>query len=100
MDSTARLSAALIAWTGWGSHSSPSRDATRVVARFGEDAARELLPRLLELEKDFYSSDAVHVSPDLKAMGDRAAAHFRARHPELSEEAVKALTWCYTYDCK
>ena len=69
MDSTAKLSAALVAWTGWGSHASPARDATRVVAQFGDDVARELLPRLLELEEDFYSSDAVHVSPDLKAMG-------------------------------
>jgi hypothetical protein len=33
-------------------------------------------------------------------MGDRAAAEFRVRHAELSDEAVAALAWCYSYDFK
>ena len=100
MDRTPTLSAAVVVWTGWDSRSLPSRDERQLAAQFGEDAARALLPQLRALEQEFYSSDAVRVSADLREMGERAATQFRGRHPELSEEAVQALAWCYTYDFK
>jgi hypothetical protein len=33
-------------------------------------------------------------------MGDIASADFRSRHPDLCDEAVEALAWCYTFDYK
>jgi hypothetical protein len=36
----------------------------------------------------------------LEAVGRKAAATFRAAHPEVSDDAVRALTWCYTWDWK
>jgi hypothetical protein len=76
----------------------PARDEARLVARYGMDVAVRLLPRLRSLEAEFYDSDARDTSSDLVAMGERAASQFREQHPELSEDAVQALAWCYTWD--
>ena len=99
MTDLSRLSEAMVVWTGWGELSFPARDTQRVVARFGLDAALELMPKIRELEDQFYASNARFTVEGLKEMGDEAARQFRSRHPGLiSEEAVEALAWCYTYD--
>jgi hypothetical protein len=33
-------------------------------------------------------------------MGDVASREFRALHPEVSDQAIEAFAWCYTFDCK
>jgi hypothetical protein len=94
------VSAAIVAWTGHGVSSHPSRDETRVVGALGEECALTVLPVVFELEREFYDSDARRTAADIAAMGDVAAAQFRGAHPELSDAAVEALAWCYTYDYK
>lgn len=96
----ALLSSAIVIWTGWGETPWPARDETRLVERYGAGAAATLLPRIRELEDEFYASDARFIAADLKQMADLAEARFRELHPELSEEAIRALSWCYTYDYK
>ncbi|MHB1597265.1 MAG: hypothetical protein ACYCO9_23235 [Streptosporangiaceae bacterium] len=96
----ALVSSAIVVWTGWGKTSWPSRDENRLVEVFGSDMAAELLPRLRELEDEFYASDERFVVADLGEMGDAAAEQFRRVHPELSEDAIRAFAWCYTYDYK
>ena len=56
------------------------------------------LPRIRELNGDFYASDARNVVSDVTEMGDRAAVESVRAHAELSDEAIAALAWCYTYD--
>ena len=97
---TSLLSDAIVIWTGWGSSPWPVRDEARIVERFGAETARSLLPRIRELEDEFYSSDARIVVEDLAEMGRVAAKQFREAHPDLSDEAVRALTWSYTFDNK
>jgi hypothetical protein len=96
----ASLSTALISWTGWGLTAWPQRDEQRLASQLGADAAAELLPQLRRLEDDFYASNARYIAPDLAAMGRTAADDFRRLHPEISDDAIEALTWCYTYDYK
>ncbi len=69
---------------------------TRVAsfAALGEERALTVLPVVFELEREFYESDARHTTADLAAMGTVAASQFRLAHPEISVEAVEALTWC------
>ena len=98
--SSQAVSDALVVWHGWGRTSWPHHDEDRVVEMFGKEDAVELLTVLHRLENEFFESDAVHVAPDLTTMGDRAAAEFRHRHPELSDDAVAALRWCYTFTYK
>jgi hypothetical protein len=95
-----RVSDAIVVWTGYGSTASPRRDERALVEAFGEEEALDLLQMIRRLEEEFYASDARHTAPGLKEMGDVSAAQFRSLHPELSEEAVQALAWCYTYDYK
>jgi hypothetical protein len=94
------VSQGIVVWTGWGQTSWPIRDEARLVDQFGSDIAADLLPRIRELEDDFYASDARFTVSDLKVMGEVAADQFRKAHPEISDDAVRAFAWCYTYDYK
>jgi hypothetical protein len=94
------LSKAVVVWTGRGSCSWPLRDDDRVIERFGTDRALDLLPAVRRLKDEFYESDASRTVANLVEMGDAAATRFRRLHPEVSEEAVQALAWCYAYDYK
>jgi hypothetical protein len=96
----ALVSEAIVLWTGWGRKRRPSRDEAALVEHFGEPLALDLLPVLRVLEDDFYASTAHSTAPTLAEMGDQAAADFRWLHPEVSEDAVQALAWCYTFDFK
>ncbi len=94
------VSEALVVWTGWRDLAWPSRDEDRVVRQFGRAEAELLMPQVRAWADDFYASDAHIHAPTLVEMGDRAEAEFRLRHPEASDEAVRALAWCYTFDFK
>ena len=98
--SSSEISEALIVWTGWGDSNRPIRDELRLVDRYGEDRARELIAILRRLEDEFYESDARFTVADLAEMGDMAAARFRDLHPELTRDAIESLAWCYSYDFK
>lgn len=98
--SASQLSQAIVVWSGWGQTSRPARDETRLVEKYGSDVAADLLPRIRHLEDAFYTSDASFTVADIKEMGDVAADQFRKSHPEISDDAVRALAWCYTYDYK
>jgi hypothetical protein len=67
---------------------------------FGNSAALDLLPAVKALRDEFYASTARDRAPTLVEMGDQASAEFRQVHPEVSEDAVQALQWCYTFDYK
>jgi NAD(P)H-hydrate repair Nnr-like enzyme with NAD(P)H-hydrate epimerase domain len=94
------VSRALIVWTGWGTSSWPLRDDTAIDAVFGVELAPALRESIRSLEEDFYSSNARLTVPDTDTMAAVAAAEFRERHPEIPEEAVRALAWCYAFDYK
>ena len=47
---------------------------------------------------EFYLSDAKHTAADLVEMGEMATKEFKTKHPEVADEVLKALAWCYTFD--
>ena len=59
-----------------------------------------MLAAIRQLVEDFYSSDAYDTAPDLRSMTDKAEGEFRSRHPDMSDAAVDALAWAYSYDMK
>lgn len=95
-----QLSEAVVVWIGWGTSSWPVRDDARVLDTFGHDTALDLLPTLRRIEAEFYESDAKYTVRDLTEMGEVAAERFRIAHPEISDDALRALSWAYTYDFK
>ena len=62
---------AVVAWTGWGTSSTPDRQDARLVSIFGESVGLDLVQRVHQLEDDFYESDARLTVPDTKGMGER-----------------------------
>lgn len=94
------LSEAIVVWTGYGVTSFPQRDERRVAAQFGVEAAVELVPLMAALQKDFYKSTAYNTVAGLAEMAAQAASEFRGRHRDLSDEAVEAFAWCYSWDWK
>jgi hypothetical protein len=94
------LTEAVLIWTGWGREIMPSRDDSLVVSRFGAKTASELLPIVKSMADEFDASDAKYAAPDLAEMGRMAGDDFRRKHPEVAEEIVRALAWCYTFDYK
>jgi hypothetical protein len=94
------LSEAIVVWTGHGKAAWPSRDPESLVAAWGAELAQELLPAVLLADREFWDSDAHFRVAELALMGEVAAERFRALRPELSEAAVRALAWCYTFDNK
>jgi hypothetical protein len=96
------VSEAIVVWTGWQESSWPTRDEGegRPATRFGAEEASTLLSRLKQLEDQFYASNARFTISDLAEAGDIAADEFRETHPEISEDAIRALAWCYTFDFK
>jgi hypothetical protein len=94
------LTEAIVLWSGRGESSWPRRETDVLTAWYGQDVGRELAQKVLQLANEFYGSDARLVEGDLVAMGELAAAQFRARHPEIGEAGVEALAWCYMYDHK
>lgn len=93
------ISRAIVAWTGHGQLAWPERDQSRVIEAFGP-YAKELMPLIAALDKDFYASAAPNTIGDLNAMTEVAASEFRERHPEVSDGAVDALAWCFSFDMR
>jgi hypothetical protein len=94
------FSGAFLIWTAYGRAISPRQDDAAVISRFGAVAASELLPAFRSLMDEFYSSDAKYTAADLVEMGRVATDEFKAKHPEVSDEVLEALAWCYTFDFK
>lgn len=85
-------------WSGWGRTPFPSRDETRIRARYGEPDASALLAQIRILEADYYDTDANRVASDLAEMQSLASEAFCKKHPSLPREVVSVLGWCYTFD--
>ncbi|HEY7640443.1 MAG TPA: hypothetical protein VH814_12010 [Steroidobacteraceae bacterium] len=94
------MSDAILVWKGSGTDYWPLLDDRRIISRYGQEAAIDLLPKLRALKEEFYTSDAWKRAKDLREMQELSAAEFRLRHPELTDEAINAFALCYTYDYK
>jgi hypothetical protein len=94
------VSEAVVVWTLRGRSAWQRQDDAAIVERFGPEAAARLIPAVHRLVDDFLSSDANITVVSLVEMGDVAAAEFRERNPHVTNEAVEALTWLYTWSKK
>ena len=92
------LIAAVRIWTGWGNSGTPSRDDARLEARFDPTESEALLSIIGRLEEDFYASPAYRTAPTLAGRVECATNDFRRLHPDVAEEIVGVLAWCYSCD--
>lgn len=96
----ALISQAVVTWITGSERPYPSVDDAQVVARYGPETAARLFPALRQLESDCFASDAAHRGADIAEVAALARADLRLAHPELSDEAVRALTNLYAFRWK
>ena len=89
---------AFLVWTAWGKNIMPRRDDSLVIAHFGAEVASKLLPAIKAMMDEFYTSDAKYTAANLEEMGVKAIGEFKAKHPDVADDVLKALAWCYTFD--
>lgn len=95
-----RVGEAIVVWSGWGRSSLPSRNDELVAKHFGRETAATLLPIIRQLADDFYASNARHTAADLTEMASISSQQFMEKYPDVPDDAVRSLAWCYTFDYK
>lgn len=94
------LSEALVLWIGYGVQPIPKRSAERLDARFGEGSSAVLVPVLRHLLTEFWEHDASKRLEDPQEIREAVVQPFREQHPELSDDAVEALYWDYSWNIR
>lgn len=90
------LSEAVRIYLGFGSASWPQADSDAIAHRFGDQVDQlsgQIVALLTEAEQFRPNWDEV----DLAAATQLAAAHMRKLRPELTDEAIKAIAWAWSY---
>jgi len=94
----ALINAAIVMWSGRGLRAWPTRDLSRLAEHFDPGLAADLAALVTQIEEDFWAA-----GPHGELMDDGkevATSVFQALHPAISEDALDALWWCYSYDWK
>ena len=90
------ISEAVPLYLGFRKASFPEKDPTRLTPRFGSNApqlerqVKEILAELNKIRPDWNAHDLVSGS-------QWAVAQLRRSHPELEDEAARALEWAYAW---
>jgi hypothetical protein len=92
------LSAAVVAFLGFGSSSSPQNDHSAIILQFGPQRAVFLDPQVVSLIAEIGAIPVDWSKYDLQMAGEMAKSKMRDLHPELTAEALSALEWKFTFD--
>ncbi|WP_338178658.1 hypothetical protein [Jatrophihabitans sp.] len=96
----AKLSDALVTYVwGTGGRSWPSRDPEAVQIRFADDAL-DLVPRILAIFDLVDGAPPFWQTEDLATATDRIEGLVRDEHPELSDDAIRAIANQYSFTWK
>ncbi len=76
----------------------PDLDLSRVVARWGGQMAQAMRPHLDLLLVEMHQLPVDWSRHDLRSGSEVATAMMRELHPELTEAALQALDWKYSFD--
>ena len=93
------ISSAIIVFVGKGLSPFPIPSRNRVLEVFGPALGPDLNKVIDALSDEFYEVEPLPDETVIEAT-ERATSTFVSHHPEISEDAVKALRWSYSYDWK
>jgi hypothetical protein len=90
------LAQALVIYLGFGSAAWPQADKNAIEQEFGDRSNRILdqITAILREAEQFAPDWSTH---DLASAKDSAEEQVRIRHPELTEDAIKAVAWAWSY---
>lgn len=100
MTSAADLDRAVVVFLGFGVAAFPQRDRAGLERAFGAAAAQELAARVEALLAEVGRFEVDWSAHSLASACERLVSSLRARHPELSEAALRALAWQFSYSWK
>ncbi|MDR1461126.1 MAG: hypothetical protein LBI78_05725 [Campylobacteraceae bacterium] len=91
------LSLAVVRYYGVGVEFYPHSDKTRVIDEFGEEKGMVLLYKIDKIlnELDGLLRDCSNYT--LNGVTDWAIDMMKKKHPELNEQALKALGWAFSF---
>ncbi|SOD82515.1 hypothetical protein [Streptomyces sp. Ag109_G2-15] len=92
-----RKSAAITVFLGRGESPFPQRDEAAVLARFGPDDGPGLAAYAKEIVSEAAAFDIEWGDQSLSSGTAHFREEMRRRHPELTDEAVAALGWFFSY---
>lgn len=88
---------AVLVYLGVGISSYPTRLADALADYFGEDRAEVLRERVDALLREAWLDRHDWGTTDLSEATRKVEANVRSSHPELSDDAVRALAWNFSY---
>lgn len=94
------FSEAVVVFIGKGRTRIPTPHAVRLSFEMGSEGARALLPRVRALIEEMGVIPVDRNRIDLDAATDQVVATIRERHPELSDGALLALDWLFSWSAR
>jgi hypothetical protein len=92
------LNDAIILFLGFGTASSPRRDRARLDQEFGVDHGATHESQVLNLIAEVGELAVDWSTHSLESAGEAVRSALHGRHPDLSDVAVRALVWKFTFD--
>ena len=92
-----QISEAIVIYTGFGKSSFPRARGNDPVVRSGAEAGAELKQQILSLLEELAQPVDMPEKRSRRSMTEIAIDSFRPRHPELDEQALKALAWTFSF---
>jgi hypothetical protein len=93
-------SEAMILFLGRGISPYPKRDPERLTERFGNGDGFDLIRYVQSVLDEMYDVQPDWSQGDLASETDKALNRVRTNHPELSDDALAALRWSFSWDWK
>jgi hypothetical protein len=92
-----QISEAIVIYTGFGKSSFPRARGNDLVVRFGPTAGADLKQQILSLLEELAQPVDLPEKRSRRSVTEQAMESFRPRHPELNDEALKALAWTFSF---
>lgn len=94
------VSLALVIFLGYGVEPYPKEDPARIEKEFGSERASALEERVRPILSEFAALKPDWSRHSLAAAAEWAGKEMKRRHPELSEESIRAMSWIFTWRWK
>jgi hypothetical protein len=92
------LSAAVVLFLGFGSASSPRQDQDSLARKFGSKKGDELASQVTALIHEMHGIPVDWSAHSLESAGNMVQEKMHVRYHDLSDSALRALTWKFTFD--
>ena len=98
MDVDGELSEAVVMVVGFRTSNHPRPDYTVLAHRFGSSRAQYMASKVEAILSELGKIEVDWIRNTLASGGDAVRGVMAGRHPELTEEALAALDWKFTFD--